>query len=219
MKKNKKEIKVREISKSKESGTLIWLLFAIGCIIWGAYEIRLSESAVYPATQTLLIDEGEDKILEKYREEKNFKNTLKNNDENNEIIISRLEDEEEGSEKYIELENEIRNYNNNRVEYALNSYLYHVIMYDTYKMILIVLSVAILLFVISFLLIYFKKNKIYNIITVIEVIIIFILEIVYGDVFKNFNSLNVNLNDSIRFIMMLYPILLGYMYSLLKKDA
>jgi len=218
--KKKKNIKVRDISNDKEIRIMIWLLFAIGIVLWGCYEVVSTENAVSPTCELLLTEKGNDKILDEYKDDPYFKAAFKEYKEDIATLKGQIDIKNEDSDEYDDLIIQKEYLEDNIVRYSLYGMKHHYLMEKSFKSILLISILYLLIFSVSFILITLKKFKIFNIITIIEVLLIFIFEFIYGDFIDVITSMEFNMIQSVRFLSMLFPIILNYLYSLYyKKDV
>lgn len=221
MKKNKKKktMSVREISKEHEIKVMIWLLFIIGIVLWSGYEIKSTESSVYASVKVKMVTNTEEELIEKYKNDKYFKTTYKDYSEDIEVLRGELNIKEEGTEEYNDIQKRLDYYMDNIVEFSLISMDKHNMLLKNCTWILIICLIVTILFVINYFLINYKKDKVYMIITFIEIIFVFLLVIFSGGFIDKIYNMELGLNDSIKFVSLFYPIILGYLYYLIKKDA
>ena len=222
MKKNikKKDIKVRDISNDKEVRTIIWLLFAIGIVLWGCFEVIFSENSITPATEDILLKYSDEEIIDKYKDDGYFKTAYKEYSEDIDVLEGQLKVKDVDSNEYNELLIQKEYLNSSLIRYSVYGMNHHYIMKKTFIMILIVIGIILLIFSTSFILITLKKFKLFNYISFGEVVLIFIFEIVYGNLIDIIISMEFNMIDTVRFLVLLFPILLNYLYSLYyKKDV
>ena len=221
IKKNKKDfLSVREISNDKEIRVMIWLLFAIGVVLWSCFEVINTENAVAPSVEVILNSKSTDDIIDKYKDDAYFKSAFKGYQGDIWALEGQMDVKDEDSNEYKDLAIQKEHLENSIIRYSLYDMKHHSLMVDTYIYILIASGICLVLFTISFLLVTFKKFKVFNIISFIEVLLVFIFEFIYGDFIKVITSMEFNMIQTVRFLALLFPILLNYLYSLYyKKDV